>query len=235
MSFSSIVTYSGGLDSTCLLYKVVQEDYIHRGKGVLAIAFNYGQRHVLELKMAQENCNRLGVPLKVLDITFMKEILSVSSLVNKDMVIPHVKDVLGDAQPSYHIPNRNMMLLSIAVATAESVGATDVYYGAAEVDTHSGHWDGSLDFLKTINELIGLNRKHKIEIKAPYITFSKKQIIEDGIKNDVDFERTHTCYNGGEIACGTCSACSSRIQGFLEAGIKDPVPYAIEIPWIKGF
>jgi 7-cyano-7-deazaguanine synthase len=231
MSFSSIVTYSGGLDSTCLLYKVVQEDYIHRGKGVLAIAFNYGQRHVLELKMAQENCNRLGVPLKVLDITFMKEILSVSSLVNKDMVIPHVKDVLGDAQCNVHIPNRNMMLLSIAIATAESVGASSVYYGAAEIDTHSGHWDGSIDFVTGINELIGLNRKHKIEVRAPYITFSKKQIIEDGIKNGVDFKMTHTCYNGEEIGCGTCPACSSRIQGFIEYGMKDSVEYKIPIPW----
>ncbi len=232
MSFSSIVVLSGGLDSICLLHRVVKEDYLPRGKGVLAVSFDYGQKHSRELEMARRNCQGL-VEHKILDITFLKDILSVSSLVNKDMVIPHVKDQLGDAQPSFHVPNRNMMLLSIAVATAESVGADSVYYGAAEVDTHSGHWDGSLDFLKTINELIGLNRKHKIEIKAPYITFSKKQIIEDGIKNDVDFNLTHTCYNGGEIACGTCSACSSRIQGFLEAEIKDPIPYKIAIPWIK--
>lgn len=231
MSYDQIVLLSGGLDSTCLLHRVAREDYLHRGKGVLAVAFNYGQRHERELEMASFNCHQLEVPLKVLDITFMKEILSVSALVNKDLKVPHVKDVLGDAQCSVHVPNRNMILLSIATAAAESVGAKIVNYGAAEVDTHSGHWDGSLDFVKIINDLIGLNRKHKIEIKAPYITFSKKQIIEDGIKNDVDFTSTHTCYNGEEVACGTCPACSSRIQGFIEYGMRDPIEYKIPIPW----
>jgi 7-cyano-7-deazaguanine synthase len=223
----SIVIYSGGLDSTCLLYR------INKHSDVLALIFNYGQRHSIEIERAIDNCNKLNVPYKVLDISFFKDIASTSALLNFDKEIPNIRDIAGHAQPPTYVPNRNMMFLSIATAAAESAGADKVYYGAAEVDTHSGHWDCSLDFLKNINQTIALNREHQIEIVAPYITFSKADIIKDGIENGVDFKNTHTCYKGGEISCGTCSSCSSRIQGFLEAGYIDPKEYIIsdKIPW----
>jgi 7-cyano-7-deazaguanine synthase len=223
----AIVIYSGGLDSTCLLYK------IHKDREVIALIFNYGQRHSIEIDNAINNCKKLEIPYKVLDISFFKDIASSSALLDYNKEIPNIRDIAGHAQPPTYVPNRNMMFLSIATAAAESAGADKVYYGAAEVDTHSGHWDCSLDFLKYINETISLNREHQIKIEAPYITYSKADIIKDGISNNVDFNNTHTCYKGEEIACGTCTACSSRIQGFLEAGYIDPKQYVIsdKIPW----
>ena len=221
----SIVLFSGGLDSTCLLYKALNTT------DPIALLFNYGQRHNRELKMAIHQCEYSKIPYKILDITFLKEVISTSALLNTDLEVPDVKEVLGDPQPITYVPNRNMMFLSIATAVAESSGASLVYYGAAEVDTHSGHWDCSLDFLDYMNKTIGLNRRNKIEIKAPFITYSKADIIREGIDNKVNFIYTHTCYKGEDLACGKCASCSSRIQGFIEAGYKDPIPYAVEIPW----
>jgi 7-cyano-7-deazaguanine synthase len=223
----SVVLFSGGLDSTCLLYKVYKET------NPVALLVNYGQRHDRELHMAFNQCQYLNIPYKILNISFLKDIISNSALLNTDLKVPEVKEVLGDPQPITYVPNRNMIFLSIAAAAAESLEATRVYYGAAEVDTHSGHWDCSLDFLDYMNKIIGLNRRNKIEIKAPFITYSKSDIIKEGVINEVNFMHTHTCYKGEEIACGTCSSCSSRIQGFIEAGYKDPIPYRVEIPWEK--
>jgi 7-cyano-7-deazaguanine synthase len=223
----SVVIYSGGLDSTCLLHKIAKQSE------VLALIFNYGQRHSLEIREAEYNCKELGVEYKILDISFFKDIAHTSALLNKEKEVPNIKDIAGHAQPPTYVPNRNMMFLSIAVAAAESFGADKVYYGAAEVDTHSGHWDCSLDFLEYINKTISLNREHHIQIVAPYITFSKAEIIKDGISNGVNFKDTHTCYKGDVAGCGVCSSCSSRIQGFLEAGYIDPKEYLIsdKIPW----
>jgi 7-cyano-7-deazaguanine synthase len=126
---------------------------------------------------------------------------------------------------------RNLMFLSIAAAVAESTCADTIFYGAAEIDTHSGHWDCSLEFLDYMNKILNLNRENKIKVEAPFISFSKEQIIKTGANLQVDFTQTHTCYKGEAVACGVCSSCSSRIQGFLSAGIKDPIEYSIEIPW----
>ena len=124
------------------------------------------------------------------------------------------------------------MMLSIACSYAEAVGADTVYHGSALVDSQAGYWDGSIEFLENINNLTALNRKNRIQIKAPLIKASKKEIIRMGMYNKVKFEETWTCYEGGEKACGYCTACSSRIQGFLQNNIKDPIEYdRTDIPW----
>ena len=181
MSTKSVIIYSGGLDSTCLLHRVSKTD------DVLALIFSYGQKHSIEIDYAIDNCLDLGVNYKVLDISFFKDLASSSALLNQNIEIPKMKDIAGHAQPPQHVPNRNMMFLSIAAAAAESIKANIIYYGAAEVDTHSGHWDCSLDFLEYINKTLSFNRGISIQVVAPYITFSKSDIIKDGIKSGVDF------------------------------------------------
>ena len=123
------------------------------------------------------------------------------------------------------------MMLSICTAYAESIGATRVYHGSALVDSQAGYWDGSSEFLKAINDVNALNRRDRVEIVAPLITKSKKDIIQLGVDLGVDFTSTWTCYCGEDQACGECPACSSRIQGFIEAKIRDPLEYSREIPW----
>ena len=225
-----IVPISGGLDSTVLLHYAVKSG---RFDDVYAVSFNYGQRHDKELLYAEKTVKELKVPHKVVDLRFFNSIADTSSLTNPDIKVAKTRDVLGDAQTVNYVPFRNQMLLTICSAMAESAGADTVFHGAAQVDTQAGYWDGSEEFLESINSLNALNRKNRIKIEAPLIEKSKKEIIEWGIELGVNFTNTWTCYEGKDKACGECTSCSSRLQGFIDAGIKDPLEYSRDIPWDK--
>ena len=223
----AVIPISGGIDSTVLLYHAVKSNKFDE---VHAISFNYGQRHCKELECAKKTTKLLDVNHKIIDLSFFKHINS-SSLTNPDIDVAKTRDVLGDAQTVNYVPFRNQMLLSSCCAIAESLDANTVFHGAAQVDTQAGYWDGSEEFLEAINSLTSLNRKHRIKIEAPLIELSKRQIIEWGHELDVSFGHTWTCYKGEDKACGECTACSSRLQGFIEVGRKDPLPYSKFIPW----
>jgi len=224
-----VVPISGGIDSTVLLHHAVKCGEYR--DGVYAISFNYGQRHKRELEYARRTVQDLNVPHKVINLDFFRQVVDSSSLTNNNIKVAKTRDVLGDAQTVNYVPFRNQMLLSICCAVAESVEADTVFHGAAQIDTQSGFWDGSKEFLSSINELTSLNRKHKVKVEAPLIELSKKEIIHWGIGMDVDFKDTWTCYEGEEKACGECTACSSRLKGFVDIGIRDPLDYSRDIPW----
>jgi len=229
MSRKCVIPVSGGIDSTVILHWVASE-----GIEVHAVSYNYGQRHFdKEMECAVVNCENMAKTHKVLNLDFFKDIVNTSSLINKDIDVAKTKDVLGDPQTVNYVPNRNMMMLSICTAYAESIGASQVYHGAALVDSQAGYWDGSGEFLHAINKVNELNRRDRVEILAPLITKSKKDIIELGVTHGVDFSSTWTCYEGRNKACGLCPACSSRIKGFIDAGVRDPLQYEIDIPWEK--
>ena len=228
MSIKCVVPVSGGIDSTVLLHWAASEN-----KEVHAVSFNYGQRHSekeLACAISPANVN-VWESYKRINLDFFKDIVSSSSLVNDDIQVAKTKDTLGDPQTVNYVPNRNMMMLSICTAYAESIGASQVYHGAALVDSQAGYWDGSKEFLDAINKINALNRRDRVEIIAPLITKSKKDIILKGIEVGVDFSNTWTCYEGKSKACGECPACSSRIKGFVDAGYIDPVQYNKHIPW----
>tara|TARA_B100002019_G_scaffold260184_1_gene246107 strand:- start:294 stop:1004 length:711 start_codon:yes stop_codon:yes gene_type:complete len=229
MSIKCVIPVSGGIDSTVLLHWAAKE-----GKEVHAVSFNYGQRHFeREMQCAVKSCEHIAKTHKQLNLDFFRDIVNSSSLVNDDIEVAKTKDVLGDPQTVNYVPNRNMMMLSICTAYAESIGAQQVYHGAALVDSQAGYWDGSREFLDAINRVNSLNRRDRVDIVAPLITKSKKDIILKGMEVGVDFANTWTCYEGKDQPCGECPACSSRIQGFIEAGYVDPLKYKIEIPWSK--
>lgn len=220
----AVVPVSGGIDSSVILAYARSKH-----SQVFPITFNYGQRHIKEIDCAKKQS---GDSYKEINLSFFRDIAATSSLTNNDIDVAKTKDVLGDAQTVNYVPFRNQMLLSIACAYAEGVGADTVYHGAALIDSQAGYWDGSTEFLDSINNLIALNRKSKISILAPLIKLSKRDIILKGVSHDVDFNDTWTCYEGRDKACGHCTACSSRIKGFLDAGIKDPLQYERnDIPW----
>ena len=227
MSDKCVIPVSGGLDSTVILHWVASE-----GKEIHAVSFNYGQRHFeKEMECAISNCYFKSKSHKRINLDFFKDIVDTSSLINKDIDVAKTKDVLGDPQTVNYVPNRNMMMLSICTAYAESIGASQVYHGSALVDSQAGYWDGSQEFLQAINNVNTLNRRNRVEILAPLITKSKKDIITKGVDVGVNFSETWTCYEGKEKACGECPACSSRIKGFMDAGIVDPIEYSRDIPW----
>ena len=225
----AVVPISGGLDSSVILSLAAG---VH--DEIYALTYDYGQKHNKEILYAGMQIDDYDniEEHKIIDISFFKDIAPTSSLTNNNIKVAHARDVLGDAQTVNYVPFRNMMMLSIACSYAEAVEADTVYHGSALVDSQAGYWDGSKEFLTEINNVTALNRKTKVKIEAPLIKLSKKEIIEIGVQNNVKFEDTWTCYEGGEKACGYCTACSSRIQGFLQNGLIDPIEYERDdIPW----
>lgn len=224
-----VVPISGGLDSSVILSYVKN---VRKFDEIYCLTFNYGQRHDREITSARYQVDRLNADEHmIIDLNFLKSIATISSLTNKKIDVAKTKDVLGDPQTVNYVPFRNMLLLSVACAYAESVGANTVFHGAAQVDSQAGYWDGSEEFLTAINNLTDLNRRNRIKIEAPLLDKSKGEIIKLGDELGVDFSNTWTCYEGKTKACGRCTACSSRIKGFMDVGIKDPVSYEVEIPW----
>lgn len=224
-----VVPFSGGMDSTTLLYYAK-----HMGDEVHAVSFNYGQKHKKELEAAQRTVNKVSpASYKVIDISFFKDVIPTSSLTNSDIDVAKAKDVMGDPQTVNYVPFRNMMLLSIACAFAEAVGANTVFHGAAQADSVAGYWDGSPEFLVAINNITNLNRRNRINIKAPLIDMSKAEIIKFGGEMGVPYEDTWTCYEGEEEACGECTACALRLKGFIDARTMDPIKYKKDINWAK--
>ena len=226
-----VIIISGGLDSVVLMHHIAKTLKYNE---IYALTYNYGQRLIREIDCARYQAAIVGViEHKIIDLSFFKDIASTSALTNLNIKIPTASEAVGDAQSATYVPNRNMMMLSIAAAYAESVGADDVFYGAQGADSLSGYWDASPEFLTSINHVLNLNRKNKIKILAPFIKWDKTNIVQEGIKHRVDFRQTHTCYAGTAIACGRCVSDANRIQAFLNAEYIDPVQYAVDIPWAE--
>jgi len=216
---------SGGMDSTVLLHKALLEfDEIY------CITFDYGQRHSKEITCAE---TQIGYARKkhkrvyhqVLDIRFLKELAPTSSLTNDSIDTPNIRDIQGEAQPKTYVPNRNMLFLSIAAARAEAVGATTIWHGAAQADSLAGYWDGSVEFLDSINNILNLNRASPVVVEAPLIEMSKADIVREGINHKVKFSETWTCYDGSNLPDYTTASSSLRLQGFIDAGFADPLIY----------
>lgn len=224
---------SGGLDSTILTYKLVKE---FGKENVIALIFQYGQRHSIELEKAKITCEKLEIPHRIIDINFLGDIVApVCALsAKKEVEMPTIHDVIGDPAPVTEVPYRNQIFISIGFAAAQSWSADEVFLGIQCHDEYQYH-DTSEYFVNNINALSALNRKHDIKLVTPFLHMSKKEEIEIGVKLKVPFGDTWTCYRGeeGNGACGTCPSCSERIQNFAKAGLIDPCKYEKKINWDK--
>lgn len=225
MPEGEVVLLSGGLDSAVLLHHVVTQ--LGRAP-VYTLSVDYGQRHVRELDSARGLAESLGVAAhRVADLSFLPELVrGGTTLVEGAAPVPDLAELREDqlSQPPTYVPNRNMMLLSVAAAYAESLGVADVYYGAQAHDEY-GYWDCTSEFLERINAALALNRKTAVTVHAPFVNRKKSALVILGTELGVDFSRTWSCYRGGEKACGTCPTCVERLKAFSEAGIPDPLPY----------
>lgn len=220
----SVVIVSGGLDSVTLLHHLVQRE----GLNPAVLTFNYGQKHGREVACARVQASLLGLAEHhIVDLSLMGPLFSASALVSADIAIPGIDEVRGDPQPATYVPNRNMIFLALAAAYAETQGVTDVYYGAQRHDMY-GYWDTTADFLERLNGVFRLNRKRPIQIQAPFVDYSKTEILRMGLELGVDYAETWSCYEGEELACGRCPTCAERLGAFKEIGLPDPLPYAVE-------
>lgn len=217
MSQKVVVIYSGGMDSFTVLNRALEQ-----GHEVSALSFNYGQRHVRELDVAAKVCEALNVPHKIVDITAINTLLGGSSLTD-DIEIPegHYEE---SSMKSTVVPNRNMILLSLAIGYAVSEGASAVYYGAHSGD-HAIYPDCRPEFVRQMNVVSQLANYEPVEVVAPYLDVDKNAILADGLRMDLNYADTWTCYNGRDKACGKCGACVERLEAFAANGVTDPLPY----------
>ena len=230
MSKKLVLSISGGMDSVVLLHMAVDKGYDE----INLITFNYGQRHIREIDCIQDQIDavkakdpNISIDHYVADVGFIKYLAPTSSLTNTDIDNPDVSKMAGDAQPVSYVPFRNQLFNTIGCAYAEAKGADTVWYGAAEVDSLAGYWDGSQVFVDAMNNLTALNRENRIKIEAPLLTMSKEAIVEEGVRLKVDFSKTWTCYSNRKdgLADATTPSSSMRVKGFVDAGYQDPIQY----------
>ncbi|SBS34359.1 7-cyano-7-deazaguanine synthase [Marinomonas spartinae] len=217
MSEKAVVVYSGGMDSFTVLNTALKS-----GLEVYALSFNYGQKHSKELQVAAQVCRELQVPHKIVDITAINSLMANSSLTgDEDIPEGHYE---SDNMKSTVVPNRNMVLLSMAIAYAVSLEAGKVYYGAHSGDHHI-YPDCRPEFVTAMNAVSNIANYQPVEIVTPFLHSSKGDILKAGLAMNLDYAKTWTCYNGREKPCGKCGACNERLEAFAEQGITDPLEY----------
>jgi 7-cyano-7-deazaguanine synthase len=225
----AIVLLSGGLDSTTTLAYALD-----RGYDVRAMTFRYGQRHAHEVEAARQIAKRFGVrEHAVVDIDLRP---FGGSALTSDIPVP--KDRAGDEMrrggiPITYVPARNTIFLSFALAWAEVQDARDIFIGVNALD-YSGYPDCRPEYIAAFERMANLATRGGVEgnavmIHTPLIDLTKGQIIELGHSLGVDYALTTSCYDpdADGRACGHCDACLIRLKGFAEAGISDPVRYAV--------
>lgn len=212
-----VVIYSGGMDSFTVLHNAIRA-----GHDVYALSFNYGQRHVKELICAQNVCQELGIHHKIVDISAINQLIGGSSLTD-DIEVPE-GHYAADNMKSTVVPNRNMILLSLAVGYAVSLDAQAVYYGAHSGD-HFIYPDCRPEFVQKMNDVCQIANYEPVDIISPYLQQTKIEILKDGLAMGLDYGKTWTCYNGREQACGKCGSCQERLEAFTLNNTIDPLPY----------
>jgi len=214
-----IVLYSGGFDSTSLLFKLIKEDKINP-EDIIALNIYYGQRNYPEIAVAKYFTDKLGITRDEIDIsTIADKIFEVSSLVNKDIEVDSEEKLEKNKQPNTYVPNRNMIFISIAAAYAESVDAHDIY---TAIQPHSKYyyWDTTNMFIDALNTLFRIN-PYKISIHAPFSNLSKKYIYQHMLNIGVDPDElaiSWSCYNpviedyDDYMICKPCNVCGSCLE-----------------------
>jgi 7-cyano-7-deazaguanine synthase len=160
-------------------------------------------------------------------VRFIKHIANTSSITNDAIDTPDIRKIAGEAQPKSYVPYRNLIFISICAAYAESRKIETIWHGAAGDDSLAGYWDGDISFFAALQNVISLNRMFKVNIEAPLLKMSKKEILKEGIELGVNFAKTWTCYsnNANGLADATTPSSSLRLKAFIDCGYRDPIQY----------
>lgn len=215
----AVIVYSGGLDSTVLLHLLKRE-----GKADAALLFDYGQKHKKELEFARKNCEKLGVPFDIADLRPITRLFGKNSLTDASAEVPD-GNYDDSNMKSTVVPNRNMIMISVATARAIALGANEVAYAAHSGD-HAIYPDCRDEFADALDGVLALCHYDPVKLLRPFVDMSKADIVALGAELGVDFSQTWSCYKGGEIHCGTCGTCTERKEAFRLAGVPDPTVYA---------
>lgn len=209
-----VVVLSGGPDSATVAYWAKKQGY-----DLSAITFKYGQIATKETDSAKKIAAKLGVSIKVIDLSTLKEVFGeVTSLCNAD--IPMTSSF---SQPII-VPFRNAIFLSVAVSYAASIGANKIFYGAQGSD-EPFYPDCRREFYKAFEKAACLGTGMEMSIEAPFSGRPKSETLRIGAELGVPFELTWSCYFNGVRHCGKCESCVNRKKAFKEAGMRDPTEY----------
>src|SRR5262245_22149173 len=221
----AVVLLSGGLDSTTVLAIAQAEGY-----RCVALSFDYGQRHEVELDAARRVAAAATVERHVIAKIDLREFGG--SALTSDLDVPKRRSVadMSDGIPVTYVPARNTIFLSFALAWAETLEASDIFIGVNALD-YSGYPDCRPEYIAAFEAMANLATAAGVEgrihtsIHMPLISLSKADIIRRGAELGVDYGLTHSCYDPDTVGapCGACDSCLLRAKGFAEAGLRDPV------------
>lgn len=216
----AILIFSGGMDSATLLFSL-----LHQGHEVKCLGIDYGQRHRKEIEAAMLICGVQKIPYTLVDLSAIRPLLKGSSQTDDTVEVPEGHYAEENMKKTV-VPNRNMIMLSVAAAYAISEKADAVVYGAHSGD-HAIYPDCRPEFVKAMTQAMELADWHTVTLVAPFSAMTKGEIAKLGLSLKVPYELTWTCYAGREKHCGKCGSCSERLEAFEFAGAADPVAYEV--------
>ena len=221
-----VLIYSGGLDSTVLLYALLKE-----GHEVYALTIDYGQRHRCEIDAARTICGQAGVEHEVADLSGLNRLLAGSSLTSSSVAVPDGHYAEENMKQTI-VPNRNMIMLAIAGGWALSKQCEAVAYAAHGGD-HAIYPDCRHEFTQAVDQAMRLADWNELYLMSPFVNRSKADLVRLGNQLDVPFALTWSCYKGGRTHCGRCGTCVERREAFYLANVKDPTKYAAKAPSLE--
>ena len=216
----SIVLFSGGIDSTTVLYWALD-----RYDKIFALTFDYGQRNRIELDMASKIAQELGVPQKILQVDLQQ--IGGSSLTDTKLSLPQYESMeeIEKGASSTYVPFRNGIFLALAAARAEVDGIKEIVCGFNIIDSPN-YPDTRNQFVQAMQEAINQGTRayfthEPIKIITPFTNLKKSEIIKEGLSLGADYSYSLSCYSGTEIPCQKCSSCLLRQKAWEELGLKD--------------
>lgn len=222
----ALVLCSGGVDSTTLLAMAVDK---YGSENVVALSISYGQRHEKELKAARDIARYYHVEQRFLDLAAIFADSSCSLLAHSEKDIPRESyaEQLEQADTklvSTYVPFRNGLFLSSAASMALSLECSVLYYGAHHDDwAGNAYPDCSREFVAAMNNAIMEGTGGELHMEAPFVEWSKADIVKKGLELNVPYELTWSCYEGGDKPCGVCATCIDRKRAFELNGSIDPL------------
>lgn len=227
----ALVLCSGGVDSTTLLAMAVEE---YGAQNVTALSISYGQKHAREIQSAVAVASHYGVQQQFLDLGQIFAQSNCSLLDHSTEEVPHesyaqqLEHTQGSPVSTY-VPFRNGLFLSSAASVALGLGCSVLYYGAhADDSAGNAYPDCSQEFVDSMRAAIELGTGGELTMEAPFVTWTKAQIVKQGLELGVPYQLTWSCYEGGQRPCGVCGTCIDRTAAFELNGTVDPLLAANE-------
>ena len=224
----ALVLVSGGIDSTTCLGMAVKE---YGKENVTALSMTYGQKHTKEIQAADKVTDYYGVEHISMNLEKIFAYSDCSLLAHSKEEIPHESYAKQlektDGSPvSTYVPFRNGLFLSAAASIAISKKCSVIYYGVHADDAAGNAYpDCSSAFHNAMKESIYLGSGNAVTIEAPFVNWTKAEVVKKGLELGVPYEYTWSCYEGGEKPCGICGTCRDRAEAFRLNGVEDPADY----------